>query len=328
MRQRSRILATAASRYRLLVRPSPPSPDTISPHELDSNTTLSSPIRLSDNGLFQDSTGQSPASDTGPPKLFSLQASCQLPDFPPFELAEPLDAESMFATVSTHMENDESFWHVSDELAQTIRQTLRGRYQGTIVTSVYASDNYCTPAVSANVSISNIVESSDLDVTDASVSTVIVHPVSTVVQSTKPMEGELGQPVENHYASSPTLSSPTDSLFSTTPEELSSPDTDRHETERQDASSSASPTPSPPRVPRRIHCFHHNRFEQYCAACLMEQKQSVILERKRLQIMDALLQSVEDENRATTSAKARYLGYEAARIVTDMMRGKKIHVEE
>jgi hypothetical protein len=261
--------------------------------------------------------------------LFSAQASCQLPEFPPFEFAEPLDAESMFATISTHMENDESCWQVSDELAQTIRQTLRGRYQGTIVTSVYASDNYCAPAAaSANVSISKIVEASDLDVTDASVSTVIVHPVDTVSQSTKSIEGELGQPVDNHYASSPTLSSPTDSLFSTTPEELSSPDTDRHETERPDASAAASPTPSPPRVPRRIHCFHHNRFEQYCAACLMEQKQSVILERKRLQIMDALLQSVEDENRATTSAKARYLGYEAAKIVTDMMRGKKLHVEE
>ncbi|KAK9239936.1 hypothetical protein V1525DRAFT_424141 [Lipomyces kononenkoae] len=324
MRQRSRILATA-SRYRFFGRPSPPSPDAISPQELDSSTALSSPIRLSENGSFQGSTGESPASDSGPGKPFG-GLRWQHPYFPPLELAEPLDAESMFATISMHMENDESFWQASDELAQTMRQTAmwRGRYQATIITSVYASDDYCGPGSSGNVAINKGIEASDFDVTDASVSTVIVHPVDVAKQE----QPELGHPREHHDGSSPTLSSPTDSVFSTTPEELSSSDTDRHESERPDASSSVSPAPSPPRVPRGVHCFHHNRFEQFCAACLMEQKQSVILERKRLQIMDALLQSVEDENRATTSAKARYLGYKAARIVTDMMRGKELHVEE
>ncbi|KAK9245295.1 hypothetical protein V1506DRAFT_538548 [Lipomyces tetrasporus] len=323
MRQRSRLLGT--SRYRFFTRPSLPSPDTITAHELDSNTTLSSPMRLSDTDLFKDSARQSPVSDVGP--LTSVSTSCRAPYFPPLELAEPLDAETMLATISTHIENDESFWRASDELAQTIRQTIRTRCQGTIVTSVYASDDYYVPSASADVSMGKIIDASGLDVANASVSTVIVHPVNTAADCTKQLDTALVQPVENHYPSSPTLSSPTGSLFSTTPEELSSPDTDQHDSERLDTSSS-SPAPSPPRVPRRIHCFHHNQFEPYCAACLMEQKQSVILERKRLQIMDALLQSVEDENRATTSAKARYLGFEAARIVTDMVRGKKLHGEK
>ncbi|KAK9370257.1 hypothetical protein V1509DRAFT_333963 [Lipomyces kononenkoae] len=323
MRQRSRILATA-SRYRLFNRPSLPSPDAISPHELDSNTSLSSPIRLSENGSFQDSTGQSPASDSSGPGKSLGGLRWQYAYFPPLELAEPLDAESMFATISRHMENDESFWQVSDELAQSMRQTMRGRYQATIITSVYASDDCGGSGSSGKVSTNKSIEASDFDITDASVSTVIVHSVDVA----KPEQSEVGHPREHHEGSSPTLSSPTDSLFSTTPEELSSSDTDRHESDRPDASSSASPAPSPPRAPRGVHCFHHNRFEQFCAACLMEQKQSAILERKRLQIMDALLQSVEDENRATTSAKARYLGYKAARIVTDMMRGKELHVEE
>ncbi|KAK9326311.1 hypothetical protein V1517DRAFT_311416 [Lipomyces orientalis] len=324
MRQRSRLLGT--SRYRFFTRPRPPSPDTITTHELDSITTLSSPMRLSDTELFQDSARQSPVSDVG--ALTSFSTNCHAPYFPPLELAEPLDAETMLATISMHIENDESFWRASNELAQTIRQTMRASCQGTIVTSVYASDDYCGASASADVSMGKIIDTSSLDLANASVSTVIVHPVNTAANSTKQPETAQVHSVENHYPSSPTLSSPTGSLFSTTPEELSSPDTDQHDSERLDAVSSSSPAPSPPRVPRRIHCFHHNQFEPYCAACLMELKQSVILERKRLQIMDALLQSVEDENRATTSAKARYLGLEAARIVADMVKGKKLHGEE